>query len=247
MNALSVVIITQNEERNIERCLKSVSWVDEIVIVDSNSNDKTLEICKKHKCIIYVSEWLGFGKTKKLAVSYAKNDWILSIDADEEVTPKLREEVIILLGSKPSHNGYRIRRNSYYLGKMIKHCGWNKDFTLRLFNKNNGDFNENTVHEFVEVEGDIGQLKSVMLHYTYPDLDTHFNKMKRYAELGAENLYKKNKYSSPLYAVIRGVCKFVKMYVIQLGFLDGKCGFILSVNSAWGVYQKYLLLWEMKR
>lgn len=247
MISISVVIITHNEEKNIERCLKSVIWADEIVVIDSQSVDKTREICEKYNCKFYTSDWLGFGKTKQFAVSKAYNDWILSIDADEELSPEIIDEIKLILSNASVYNSYRIKRNSYYLGKVIKHCGWDKDYTLRLFNKQYGNFNDNTVHEFVETKGSIGTLKSVMLHYTYPDLATHFTKMKRYAELGAENLFKQGKYSTPLIAIIRGISKFLKMYILQLGFLDGPNGFILSVNSGWGVYQKYLFLWEKRR
>ena len=247
MIALSIAIITHNEEQNIGRCLESVKWADEIVVVDSGSVDKTKEICLSYKCKFTESSWLGFGKTKQLAVANTTNNWVLSLDADEVITPLLKEEIASILKTEPVCGGYRIKRDSFYLGKIIRHCGWNKDYTLRLFNKKQGGFNDKIVHEFVEVHGMVGQLKQPMLHYTYPDVDSHFSKMKRYALLGAEQLYANGKKTSLVAALIRGKCKFIKMYLLQLGFLDGKHGFLLSINSAWGVYLKYLRLWEMKK
>ena len=133
-NKISAVIITKDEEKNIERCLKSLDWVDEIVVVDSGSTDKTIEICKKYNCTIVYSDWLGFGRTKKLAVNTASNDWILSIDSDEEVTPELRNKIKEIL-TNPEFEAYRVKRKSFYLGKMINHCGWGSDYPLRLFNR----------------------------------------------------------------------------------------------------------------
>ncbi|MCK4980243.1 MAG: glycosyltransferase family 2 protein [Candidatus Delongbacteria bacterium] len=245
MNKLSVAIITKNEENNIMRCLKSVSWVDEVVIVDSGSTDKTIEKCNEYNCKVIESEWLGFGKTKQLAVDNCKNYWVLVLDADEEISESLKvkiEEILI----NPKHSGYRIKRNSFYLGKMIKYCGWDKDYTLRLFDKNKGKFNDKLVHESVKIEDEnIGIIKEVMLHYTYPSISLHMSKIKMYSELGAKDLIKKGHSSCIANAVLRGILKFFKMYFIKLGILDGKIGFILCVNSSFGVYLKYLKLWEL--
>ncbi len=247
MHKLSITIITKNEEHNIKRCLDSVKWADEIIIVDSGSVDKTIDICREYGCKIIETEWRGFGKTKQLAVNNASNDWILSVDADEIITEDLKDEIISLLSNDPPLFGYRIKRRSFYLGKRISFCGWDRDYTLRLFNRQHGAFNDKPVHESVRINGDIGHLKGMMLHYTYPTIDSHYVKMKRYADIGAQNLYQKGRNSNPGMAIIRGIFKFIKMYIFQLGFLDGKHGFLLSYNSAWGVYLKYLLLWEMNR
>jgi len=247
MQKLSVAIITKNEELNIRRCLESVKWADEIVVIDSGSTDRTKEICSEYKCICYDTPWLGFGMTKDLAVSKTTYDWVLSIDADEVLTSELVNEIRQLLKGNHIYHGYKIKRNSFYLGKMVRFCGWNHDYTLRLFNKKNGNFNHKTVHEYVELDSQPGLLKNAMLHYTYPDVASHYDKMKRYAELGAKNLFQRNRTSTPCIAILRGVLKFVKMYLLQKGFLDGSTGFLLSVNSGWGVYYKYLLLWEMHR
>jgi glycosyltransferase involved in cell wall biosynthesis len=244
LKKISATIITKNEEHNIEQCLKALSFVDEIVIVDSGSEDKTLEICKKYNCTIFQTQWLGFGKTKQLAVDKAGNDWILAVDADEIITDELKTEILAKV-KKPTADGYRIKRNSFYLNKQIKHCGWNKDYTLRLFNKNKGSFNDRLVHESVQIPSDkIGTIHQPMLHFTFPTVDAHLSKMIKYARLSAEQKWAKGHTASPPKAIFAGTLKFIKMYIIQLGFLDGKFGFLLSVNSAYGVYLKYIYLWE---
>ncbi len=245
-NLFSVVIITKNEEHNIERCLKSVQWADEILVVDSGSIDQTVHICRKFNCRIIESEWLGYGRTKKLAVDSASHDWIFSIDADEEVTDELRAAIQKIL-EKPEFHGFAVRRRSFYLGKMIRYCGWHRDYPLRLFNRQSGNFNEKAVHESVRVTGKVGRIEALLLHYTYPSIQSHIVKMNRYAELGARNLWEKGKSSTIASAILRSFAKFLKMYIVQMGFLDGKIGFLLSYHSAFGVYLKYVKLWEMRR
>lgn len=243
---LSVTIITKNEEKNIKRCLDSVSWADEIVVVDSGSTDRTLEICRQQNCRIIETKWLGFGPTKKLAVDSASFQWIFSIDADEEMTSQLRDRVKTIL-QNPDADGYRIKRDSFYLDRIIKHCGWDRDYPLRLFNKNRGNFNDKIIHESVRINGTVNRIKEPLRHYTYPSFESHIQRMNRYSSLGAEKAQKDGKKATMVGAIFRGSFKFLKMYFLQRGFLDGKLGFILSWNSAFGVYLKYLKLWEMNR
>ena len=145
---LSAVIITLNEEHNIRRCLESLKWVDEIVVYDTGSNDKTLDICKEYNCSIYQqTKWEGFGKAKNEAVKFAKYDWIFSIDADEEVSEKLQIAIKQILNEPHKKNAYTVKRNSFYMGKMIKYSSWQRDYPLRLFNRQHGNFNLKSVHE----------------------------------------------------------------------------------------------------
>jgi (heptosyl)LPS beta-1,4-glucosyltransferase len=239
---LTATVITHNEEPNIERCLKSLSWVDEIVVVDSYSEDKTVEICKKYNCKVIQTAWQGFGKTKKFAVDNASNDWILSIDADEEVTDSLRNKIETLL-IDPQHNGYYVKRKSFYLGKEIKQCGWDNDYPMRLFNRKFGNFNDKEVHESVKIKSEKSKIHEPLLHYTYPTISSHIEKMNRYSNLA---LSKETKSFSIFGSVALGINKFIKMYFLQRGFLDGKVGFILSYNSAFGVYLKYIKRWQQK-
>lgn len=247
MGKISAVIITKNEEKNIERCLNSLQWTDEIIIVDSGSVDKTIEICQRYECKIITTEWLGFGKTKRLAVDSAKYDWILSIDADEEISPGLKNRIKEIFLRGPKCNGYKIKRISYYLDKRIKHSGWGKEYKLRLFNRKYGNFNERTVHESVTIKGETGTIQEPIYHYPYPTVKVHLEKMNLYAQIFAEENSKKGKRSSITGAVFHSVSKFIKMYLLQFGFLDGKVGLLLALNSAYGVFLKYVYLWETSR
>ena len=243
-NKLSAVLIVKNEAANIERCLQLLSFADEIVVLDTGSTDNTVEICKKYTDKIYtLDKWEGFGKAKQTAVNYAKYDWILSIDADEVITTELANKIQQIL-KNPDFEAYSIKRNSFYLGKLIKHSGWNKDYPKRLFNKNKAQYNEAKVHESVIVNGKLGKIEEPFLHYTYPDIKSHINKILQYSELA---IGQNNKKSSIFTAIIRSKAKFFKMYLIQLGILDGKQGLILAMLSAFGVLIKYLRIWEAQK
>ncbi len=248
MNKLSVTIITLNEERNIERCLNSVKWADEIVVVDSGSTDRTLDVCRSFGCNIVQTEWLGFGRTKQLAVESASNDWIFSIDSDEQMTPKLAERIQSILNQPENEMiAYRVNRRSFYLGKLIKHSGWNRDYPLRLFNRTYGRFNEKPVHEGVDFQGQVNELEEILLHYTFPTLTSHIQKIETYSHLGALEKAERGKSTSVCGAVFRGMLEFVRIYVFKAGFLDGKHGLILAINSAFAAYMKYLMLWEQTK
>ncbi len=243
---ISATIITKNEETNIARCLKSLDWVDEIVVVDSFSTDKTEKICRQFKCQFFQSEWLGYGCTKNVAVKHASHNWILSIDADEEVSPALKDRIEKELAN-PQAVGYRLKRRSFYLGKKIAFCGWQRDYPLRLFDRRYGAFNDKPIHEGVELAGTISRIEEPLFHYTYPTVQSHILKMDKYAELAAEQAFANGKTASFVGALVRGGVRFFKMYYWQAGFLDGKYGLLLAYNSAFGVYLKYLKLWEKSR
>ena len=244
---ISVAIITKNEEHNIERCLRSVQWADEIVVVDSGSTDKTIEICESYHCNIIHSPWLGFGKTKQLGVNAAKNNWVFSIDADEEVSSEL-QHVISTITNSATYCALRIKRNSYYLGKRIKYSGWQTDYPLRLFNKTYGNFNDAAVHESVVLKsGEISQIEQPIFHYPFPDIDTHIKKINHYSQLGAQTLFENNKKTGLLYALLSGLSKFIKMYFIKKGILDGKEGLVLAILSGFSSTLKYFKLWSLWR
>jgi hypothetical protein len=244
MNKLSVVIITLNEEKNIERCLRSVQWADEIVVVDSGSADATLDICRRYNCNIVQVEWPGFGRAKQTAVEAASFDWIFSIDADEQVTPELEQRLLSIAAAPAEFQGFRINRRSFYLGKLIRHSGWTRDYPLRFFNRQFGRFNDKPVHEGVELQGRVGEIEQVLLHYTFPTLSSHIAKIERYAALGALEKAEKGKTSGVRRAVLRGAMEFLRIYIFNAGFLDGRHGVILAANSAFAAYMKYLMLWE---
>lgn len=244
MKKLSVTIITLNEERNIDRCLKSVQWADEIVIVDSGSTDRTLDICREYACKIIQTDWLGFSRTKQLAVDAAAHDWILSIDSDEEVTPELQKRIAEIIKQKNPPKGFRIRRCSYYLGKKIRHSGLKRDYPLRLFHRDFGRFNLKPVHEEIIVNGEVGQIQEVLLHYTIPNLASHIRKIELFAELGALETQQKDAKSGVFKSFMIGLAEFTRIYFFHAGFLDGRYGLILAANSAFAAYMKSLMLWE---
>ncbi|MBN1761354.1 MAG: glycosyltransferase family 2 protein [Chitinispirillaceae bacterium] len=246
MRNVSIVIIVKNEEKNIRDCIESLRWSDEIVVVDSGSTDNTVAICREAGCTVICTEWLGFGRTWQLAVEHAKNEWVLPIAADERVSTELAQ-AIQNLGETPSGlAGYKIRRISRYLGKPIRHCGWQNDYPLRLFRKDSGQFNSEAVHESVEVDGGVGMLREPIIHFPYPDIESHIAKINQYTTLGARMLHEKGKTTSLPAAILRGCSKFLKMYLLRGGILDGSHGLVLSLVSAFGVSLKYLKLWNLR-
>jgi len=247
MEYLSVVIITKNNELIIEKCLQSVVWADEIIVVDSGSTDNTISICNKYKCKVIKSEWLGFGRTKQLAVKLASHSWVFSIDSDEVCSAKLKGDIIKLINNQNNVSGYRIKRQTYYLNKPIHYCGWQNDYPIRLFRKDKGTFNTNEIHEYVELDGEIKNITSLLLHFSFPTISSHLEKINTYSSLSAKVAFEKNKKSSLLAAILKGTFKFFKMFILQLGFMDGMTGLILSKNSAFGVYLKYIKIYELNK
>lgn len=245
MTKISAVIITKNEEANIERCLKSLQWTDEIVVVDSGSTDRTVEICKQYGCKVIETEWLGYGKTKQLAVNSASNDWVLSIDADEQVA---EESVSIIKEAieKGKNKAFKVQIKSFYLGRLIKHSGWGNEFKLRIFNKKFGNYNDAEVHETVLIDDEKPKINAVFYHYTYPTLEKHCEKINRYSTLQGREIFEKGKNYPMILFPIFALNKFFTMYFLKAGFLDGKEGFILAVVSSCGVFMKYAKYWKLK-
>ncbi len=243
---LSVTIITKNEESHIRQCLEAVKWAGEIIVLDSGSADETVAICRKFTQHVYETDWQGFGIQKQRALNKATGDWVLSIDADEIITPELRAEIEQAITQNP-HDAFFIPRHSSYCGKFIKHSGWTPDYVLRLFRREAGFFSNDIVHERVVVKGNIGFLKSPILHYSYTDLAEVLRKMDSYSTLGAKQLYEKNAQSSLSKALLKGLWTFFRTYVLRLGFLDGQHGLMLAIYSAETSYYKYLKLWELRK
>ncbi|MGJ0484786.1 MAG: glycosyltransferase family 2 protein [Methylomicrobium sp.] len=242
---LSVIIITKNEAAHIGRCLESVSWVDEIVVFDSGSSDETVTICRQYTDKVFETDWPGFGIQKQRALEKTQGDWVLSIDADEVVTPALREEIEKAIGVS-QFDGYEIPRLSDYCGRSIRHGGWWPDHVLRLFRRDRGQFTDSAVHERVIVQGDIGRLQSPLLHEAFVNLDEVLHKVNSYSTLGAKMLYQKGIRSSLGKAVLKGFWTFFRTYFLKASLLDGRQGFMLAVSNAEGAYYKYLKLWELQ-
>ena len=231
-NKLSIVIITKNEEKFIFDALKSAVFADEVVILDSGSEDQTCNIAKKIGARVEQQSWLGFGAQKNKAVELADNDWVFVLDADERITPELRDEIISTL-KNPQFDGYRIARLNNFFGKYIKTCGLYPDYSIRLFNKNKGKFNDVAVHESVQINGRVLSLKNHMIHLAYENIDEFKVKQKRYASLSHK---KRNR----LKALISPVWTFFKLYFIKLGFLDGWRGFTIAKLYAQYTFWKYI-------
>lgn len=239
---LSVIIVTKNESEHIARCLKSISWADEIIVFDSGSTDDTVEICKNFTPYVFETDWPGFGPQKQRALNKTTKNWILSIDADEQITRELQLEIQQAIQNQQNIHGFEIPRLSSYCGKQIKHGGWWPDYVLRLFEKKYGQFSDSLVHERVIINGSLSQLKNPILHESYTSLEEVLSKTNNYSSLGAEMLFDKGKKSSLSQAIIRAVWTFFRTYFIKASILDGNHGFMLAISNAEVTYYKYLKL-----
>ncbi len=247
---ISSIITARDEEKNIRRCIESqLTVVDDIVVlVDSRTKDATLKTASSYPNVnCEVVEWNGYAKTKIYAISKTKYDWILWIDADEELTPELIKELETFKTIKPQFNAYDVARRAFFLGKWIKHSGWYPARITRLFNKKVVNFNEKEVHEHLKVNGETGHLKYDLNHYTDPSIEHYFTKFNLYTSLAAKELNVKGKSAGFNDILFRPVFLFLKMYIFRLGFLDGLHGFILAIFSSAYVFTKYCKLWELNR
>ena len=245
---VSVVMIVKNEAKIIRHCLGSASWADEIVVLDTGSEDNTVQICKDFGAKVFLQKtWEGFGKARQTAVKYATNDWIFSLDADEYASNELIDEISHIRNNGFNCSAYRIEVKSYYLGKRINYCGWQNESHIRLFDRRRCTYSDAVVHESLILTGEVGRLKGIIHHHTYPTKDTHLTKMIRYGELGAIKLKSLGQSSNPLKALLRGAFTFIKMYILCLGFLDGAYGFSLCKTTAWGTWYKYHRLWQLRK
>ena len=244
----SVIIITRNEERNIVDCLESVSWADEIVVIDSHSTDKTVELAHRYTKGVYSVDWKGYAAAKIFALQHVVNDWVFWIDADERVPRELGDEIQRRVQEKQSPVvAYEVARQAYFLGKRIKHCGWYPGYVVRLFKKSQVSFAESRVHEHLDVKGPVGRLENDLLHYTDDTLYHYFSKFNRYTTLAAKDLIQSGKQYSLYDILVRPPFLFFKMYILRRGFLDGMHGLILSLASAGYVFCKYVKLWDLHR
>jgi glycosyltransferase involved in cell wall biosynthesis len=243
---LSVVTITLNEEQNISDCLKSVSWADELIVVDAHSTDRTVELARQYTDCVYVADWKGYAAAKAFALQQAKNEWVLWLDADERVTDELADEIReIMSNESPPYERYEVARRAFFLGKWIRHCGWYPGYVVRLFRKSSAQFSDNRVHEHIVGEGQAGRLRNDLLHFTDENLYHYFAKFNRYTSLAAGELDASRRKFSLYDTLIRPPYLFFKMYVIRLGLLDGRHGLILSLLSSAYVFTKYAKLWEI--
>lgn len=237
---VSVAIITRDEAHDIDECLASVAWADEIVVVDQASTDGTADIARAHGArVIVAPDWPGFGRQKNLAVDACTGDWILSIDADERVTGDLAREIAAAV-ARADHDAYRIPRRSTYCGRFIRHSGWQPDHVTRLFRRGAARFSEDRVHERLLVSGTAGVLRAPLLHYSFRTMEEVLEKMNRYSTASAQALHDARRTPGLASAIAHGVAAFVRTYFLRLGFLDGRHGFLLAVSNGEGSYYRYV-------
>ena len=247
MPTLSVILITRNEEANLEACLASLEGIaQQIVVVDTNSADRTLEIAQNHGALIsQPSDWPGFGPQKNRALALATGDWVLSLDADERLTPALKSEILTAIHHNAHVECFAIPRLSWYCGRFIRHSGWSPDYVDRLFKRGTAQFSDDLVHERLIPNGQVAKLKNPMLHYSFMNYSQVLQKLDRYSTASAEQAFAKGKTSSPLKAVLHGAWAFFRTYILRAGFLDGPQGFALAISNGQGTYYRYLKLWQL--
>ena len=246
--SLSVVIITLNEEANLSRTLASVAGADEIVVLDSGSTDRTREVAESFHARFFVEPWKGFAAQKNSALSKATGDWILSLDADEEVEPGLADEIRSMMIADPSVAGFWVPRKNFFLGRWIRHGGFYPDRKLRLFRRGSGSFEDRLVHEDLKLDGATSSLYNHLLHHAYPTLESYIEHMNRYSSLGAQVAVAKRPHGFSLVDIlIRPKFTFLYNYFLRLGFLDGREGLLLHAYHAAYVSWKYAKAWELGR
>ena len=240
---VSLIVITLNEEDNLEICLGSVGGIGEIIVVDSFSSDRTVEVAESFGARVYQREFISNALQKNWAIKKAEKDWILILDADEPLSLELLEEIEREIVS-PKADGYWLKRRNEFMGRRIRFCGWNKDKVLRLFRTEKGKYNNRSVHEKLILNGKISKFKNFLYHESYRDLSDYIERMKRYSRWGANELYDNGKPCFPG-IITRPAWRFFRMYFLQLGFLEGKEGFILCSTAAASVFFKYVYLVEL--
>jgi len=243
--SLSVIIITRNESANIVACLESVSFADEVIVLDGQSTDDTVSLAQNGGAKVFIApSWEGFGPQKNKALGYASHDWVLSIDADERVSTDLAREIQLVL-SQPQHTLYDIPRLTNFCGQWIHHCGWRPDRVARLFQKHTARFSDDVVHEKL-VSNDQhakGKLQHFLLHYSYPSAQSYWRKLQVYSQAWAAQKFAQGQTTSMSRAVISGLVAFIKSYIFRLGFLDGSMGLAVCIMQAQAAYGKYFTLY----
>ena len=245
---LSVIVITHNEEGNIADCLASVSFAGEWIVVDSGSTDRTVDVAREAGALVVVTpEWPGFGPQKNRALELATQPWVLSLDADERVTPELREQILRVVLDPRASDAWSVPRRSSYCGQYMAHSGWYPDRVVRLFRRGAARFSEDLVHERVLTRTAPARLAGDLLHCTYPDLETMLEKLNRYSTASAVSMFGKGQRSSLAGAIGRAAWAFFRTYILRSGWRDGRMGLVLALSIAEGTYYKYLKLWLLGR
>jgi glycosyltransferase involved in cell wall biosynthesis len=245
---LSVYVLAYNDEPNIRACLETVTWADELIVVDSFSTDATEKISREFTPHVYQHEFRGFGRLRNDAVAHTSHDWVFSLDSDERATPEIRDEIQDLLRRGPHADAYFVPRQNFFLGRQIRHCGWYPDYRQpQLFRRDRMRYREDLVHESFELNGRIGYLKQHVLQYPFRDVDHYLAKMDRYSDLMAQRMVEQGRRFRSWQLFLNPSFTFFKMYVGRAGFLDGMPGLILSGLYAYYTFIKYAKFWELTK
>jgi glycosyltransferase involved in cell wall biosynthesis len=244
---LSVTVITKNEAAHIGAALESVGWADEIVVVDSQSSDETVAIARRYTDRVEVRDWPGYVEQKNYAASIAAHDWILSLDADERVTPELAAEIRAELAGAPAHAAYRMPRVTWHLGRWVRTTDWYPDFQTRLYDRRAARWAGRYVHESVAVDGSIGRLRGELQHYAYDDIADHLETIDRYSTYAAREMFERGRRAGVGDLVIHPPLAFLRNYLAKGGFRDGATGFVISRMNAFYVFLKFAKLRELRR
>jgi glycosyltransferase involved in cell wall biosynthesis len=246
MTKITAIIPTLNEEIHIADAIKSVSFADEIIVIDSFSTDKTIEIAEKLNVKIIKRKFDDFSSQKNFAINQASHGWIYILDADERVTPEVQKEILEAVQNPNGFVGFYVRRTFYFAKQKINYSGWQRDKVVRLFLKAHCRYS-GVVHETIFTKGKLGFLKNKIEHFSYRDYDHYISKMNHYADLRARQLYEKGKIANLYHIFIKPPVRFFVHYVVRLGFLDGFAGIILAKTQAYGVFSRYVKLWLINK
>ena len=239
MEKISVTIITFNEELNIERCLKSLQWADEVIVLDAHSSDRTPEICKKYSAKVFQEDWHGYGPQKNLCASKASNRWVLNVDADEVVSRECSEAIRRELENGPQHSVYRFPRKNFFGHRWVRFGGWYPDEISRLYDKSKVSFTESQVHEKLEPDDQSGFISEPLLHYSYDGYEDYINRQNRYSSLYAKERGNSGWQANWTHLLLRPPMVFLKNFFVRQGFREGFLGMFLALSAAFYTYLKY--------
>lgn len=246
MPSLSIVIVAKNEAANIAECVRSARFADEVIVLDSGSTDGTAELARAEGAQVLVTDWPGYGPQNNRGIDQANGDWFFSLDADERITPALAAEIRAAI-EDAQVDGFRVPRVSMYCGRFMQHGGWRPDYTRRLARRGKGRFTEHFLHANLQVQGPVGTLREPIVHYSFRTMEAVLEKLNRYSTASARDMTTAGRKGSLGRAVAHGLWAFFRTYVLRLGFLDGRWGFMLAVSNAEGTYYRYIKLWLMQR